>query len=157
MTSAPAIGFEYRPSRWLGRLVLAMAVLAAVALWLCALALALKLAASLLLFVAATRTWRTLARSPLRAAGWSQQGGWSLRMADGEDVAASLRAFRVAGEQAVWLHLSTAGHGRYSLLLAPDNSDADIRRRLRMRLAAAASNDAGPSPGTPAAERGPTV
>jgi toxin CptA len=77
-------------------------------------------------------------------------------MAGGEDMAASLRAFRVVGEQVVWLHLSTAGHGRYSLLMAPDNSDADIRRRLRMRLASA-SNDIGSSPGTPAAERGPTV
>lgn len=72
-------------------------------------------------------------------------------MRGGQDAAATLASFRVIGEQAVWLRLSLAGQGHVALLLAPDNSDADIRRRLRMRLAQIEAS------GTSAATRGPTV
>jgi toxin CptA len=51
-----------------------------------------------------------------------------------EDVPATLASFRVLGAL-VLLRFKTARHGTHTLLLAPDNSDADIRRRLRMRLA----------------------
>jgi toxin CptA len=156
MTSAPAIGFEYRPSRWLGRVLLTVAALAALALWSSATPLLIKSMLSLVLVTAAVRSLLRFVRSPVLAAGWSQQGGWTLRLAGGEDQAATLGAFRVVGEQLVWLHLVTPGLGPCSLLLAPDNSDADIRRRLRMRLALAEPLTA-PAPGTLPAERGPTV
>ncbi|MHA6203182.1 protein YgfX [Dyella soli] len=108
-------------------------------------------------------TWRAIAtstRPKVRAAGWAHDGGWSLRMATGEDLPAVLRSFRVAGEAAVWLHLQVAGRKNVSLLLAPDNSDADIRRRLRMRLATLDSGETLPASsdrGTLARSRGPTV
>ncbi len=72
-------------------------------------------------------------------------------MHSGEDAAATLASFRVIGEKIVWLRLSSPGQRQALLLLAPDNSDADIRRRLRMRLAQIEAS------GTLAAERGPTV
>jgi len=54
-----------------------------------------------------------------------------------------LTSFRVLGSF-VLLRLSTAGQGVQVLLLAPDNSDADIRRRLRMRLATVQPGEAVP-------------
>lgn len=151
MTSAPAIGFEYQPSRWLSRLLSFVSVLAALAVWLSAMPWPAKLAITVAIGLT---LWRTLARwsgVPVRAAGWGRDGSWSLRMRGGQDAAASLASFRVIGEQAVWLRLSLADGGHMVLLLAPDNSDTDIRRRLRMRLAQVEAS------GTSAAEHGPTV
>jgi toxin CptA len=156
MTSAPAIGFEYRPSRWLGRLLWAVSVLAMLAIWLSGIAWMLQLLLALALMTATWRTTTLAAHSSVTAAGWSQEGGWSLRMAGHEDVVATLQAFRAVGATAVWLRLQAPGHGNLSLLLAPDNSDADIRRRLRMRLALAAPAGLQVA-GTLPEKRGPTV
>ena len=132
MTSAPAIGFEYRPSRWLPRLLCALALLALV---LAGVPIGLKWPLALLVAGLAWRAVRRHRQSPVAAAGWSAEGGWSLRFADGGDVPAVLASFRVLGA-VILLRLRTAT-GEQVLLLAPDNSDADIRRRLRMRLATA--------------------
>ena len=134
MTSAPAIGFEYRPSRRLQQSLIAVAALALLALALCGLAGWLKL---LLAAGALGATWlsiRRLAASPVRAAGWSIDAGWTLHLHPQQDVPATLASFRALGSL-VLLRLRTADRGVQVLLLAPDNSDADIRRRLRMRLA----------------------
>jgi toxin CptA len=143
MTSAPAIGFEYRPSRLLPRALVVVAMLAALAVMLSALQLWLK---ALLLLVVLAATWRAirrLAANPIAAAGWSADNAWTLRLLDHEDVPATLASFRVLGAL-VWLRLQTAGRGAQVLLLAPDNSDADIRRRLRMRLATMQPDEAVP-------------
>ena len=134
MTSAPAIGFEYRPSRLLRRALIAVAAVAVLAVALCALVPWLKL---LLVVAVSLATWqsvRQLAAAPIAAAGWSADNGWTLRLIDHEDVPATLASFRVFGVF-VLLRLQTVDRGVQVLLLAPDNSDADIRRRLRMRLA----------------------
>jgi toxin CptA len=143
MTSAPAIGFEYRPSRLLPRALVVVAMLAVLAVMLSALPLWLK---PLLLVVVLAATWRAirqLAASPIAAAGWSADNAWTLRLLDHDDVPATLASFRVLGAL-VWLRLQTAERGAQVLLLAPDNSDADIRRRLRMRLAAMQPDEALP-------------
>lgn len=137
MTSAPAIGFEIRPSRWLPRVLLLASALAVVAVWASAIPLVLKLGICGGLVFAFLRMRAQLSRLPVQAAGWARDGGWSLRMDEGEDVAATLAAFRVFGEKAIWLRLALPARRHVVLLLAPDNSDADIRRRLRMRLAQA--------------------
>jgi len=135
MTSAPAIGFEVRPSHWLGRLLFSVSLLAMVAIWLCALAWMAKIALSAAVGFACWRAQAGPFKAQVKAAGWSRDGGWTLRMSEGEDMAATLASFRVVGEVAVWLRLALPGRHHVVLLLAPDNSDADIRRRLRMRLA----------------------
>ena len=135
MTSAPAIGFECRPSRWLIRLLWLVSVLALASVWLSAVPWGAKLFASTAVLFALRRTSVRLSLTPLTAAGWGRDGSWTLRTAAGEDVSAALASFRVVGEKAVWLRWLLPGHRPVSVLLAPDNSDADIRRRLRMRLA----------------------
>jgi toxin CptA len=57
-----------------------------------------------------------------------------LRGLDGTDAPASLLSFKVMRSM-VLLRLTSPRYGKLTLWLMPDNSDADIRRRLRMRLA----------------------
>ena len=141
MTSAPAIGFEYSPSRWLPRLLGGMSVLALLAILLAAVPFWLKYPLALMPLLAARHAAMRFKRSPVRAAGWSRDGSWTLRLASGDDLAASLESFRAIGDF-IWLRPSLAGNGSVVLLLAPDNTDADIRRRLRMRLALPARHEA---------------
>ena len=143
MTSAPAIGFEYRPSRLLQRMLLVVAALAMLSVVLCALALWLKLLLIAGVLLATWQSARKAAASPVAAAGWSADDSWTLHLADHEDVPAMLASFRVLGGF-VLLRLRTAEQGAQVLLLAPDNSDADIRRRLRMRLATVQLDEAVP-------------
>lgn len=135
MTSAPAIGFEYRPSRWLGRLLLSVSLLAGLAAGLSALPWTVKLLIAGAVLLALRHALRQSTALPVEAVGWSRDGSWNLRIPTGEDLAAELASFRVWGEQAVWLRLSLPERRHVTLLLAPDNSGTDIRRRIRMRLA----------------------
>jgi toxin CptA len=134
MTSAPAIGFDYSPSRLLPRCLVTVAALAAVAVFASALPAWLRVVVVFALVVATWRGCRRLAMTPVAAAGWSAESGWTLHTIDGTDHPASLASFRVLGEFLL-LRMQSAQHGICVLLLAPDNSDPDIRRRLRMRLA----------------------
>jgi len=134
MTSAPAIGFEYRPSPGYRRVLTVVAGLAVLALLLSALTWWMKILLSPVVLVAAVRTIRRITQSSVSAAGWGADDSWTLHMTSHDDLPATLGSFRVLGAL-VLLRLKTAQHGTHSLLLAPDNSDADIRRRLRMRLA----------------------
>jgi membrane-bound toxin of toxin-antitoxin system len=143
MTSAPAIGFEYAPSRLLRRCLIVVAALAVLAVALSGVSIGVKL---MLIAVVVMATWQNLQRasqSLLAAAGWHAEGGWTLRTADHEDIAATLTSFRVLGSF-ILLRLRTAERGVQILLLAPDNSDPDIRRRLRMRLATVQPGEALP-------------
>ena len=143
MTSAPAIGFEYRPSRWLWRIPALMATLALGAVALCGLPLSLKLLLMLLVLLLSWHKLRQLARSDVVAVGLASDGSWRLRMRSGDDVPATLASFRMLG-QWVWLRWSLGERGGQVALLATDNSDADIRRRLRMRLATLKADEAVP-------------
>jgi len=134
MTSAPAIGFEYRPSRLLARLLAAVLVLVMLSIASCGLAWWLKLALAVLAAGSWSHAMRHRTDADVTAAGWTAEGGWNLRRANGDDAAATLRSFRVLGAF-VLLRLRAPDRRVTTLLLAPDNSDADIRRRLRMRLA----------------------
>ncbi|WP_333676964.1 hypothetical protein [Dyella sp.] len=138
MTSAPAIGFEYRPSRWVPRLFAGVTGLAMVAIAISGLPLLMRIALVLVSTAACVHAIRRLAL-PIYAVGWANQSGWTLRGLDGGDDAATLVAFRIF-RQTVLLRLASARYGKLTLWLMPDNSDADIRRRLRMRLAVLAND-----------------
>jgi len=134
MTSAPAIGFEYRPSWLPGGALTLVSCLALLAIGLCGLDLWQKALLAVAVSLAAARAVRRLAVVPVTAAGWSSDSGWTLHLPGHDDVPATLDSFRVLGPF-VLLRLKTPQHGVHVLFLAPDNSDTDIRRRLRMRLA----------------------
>lgn len=136
MTSAPAIGFEYAPSRLLARACAAMALLALSAVALCGLPWPGRVGLAAALALALLLEWRARRRVSVRAAGWAADGSWLLRDANSADLPATLLSARELGG-CLWLRLQPAAGRTLSLLLAPDNSDADLRRRLRMRLAAA--------------------
>ncbi len=143
MTSAPAIGFDYSPSRSLRRLLLLVASLALIAVAICALSPWIKLALTAAVLLATWRTGWRLLTPVVVAAGWDAGAEWTLHTADHEDVRATLLSFRVLGPM-VLLRLRASDRRSHVLLLAPDNSDADIRRRLRMRLAAVTPAEALP-------------
>jgi len=136
MTSAPAIGFEYAPSRLLAKACAALTLLALSAVGLSGLPWPGRVGLACALALAALLEWRTLRRTSIRAAGWAADGSWMLRDASSTDLPATLLSARVLGG-CLWLRLQPAAGRPLNLLLAPDNSDADLRRRLRMRLAAA--------------------
>jgi len=132
MTSAPAIGFEYRRSRWLAFGVASVMVLAWLSIALCGLPGWAKLALAGATFLGVLAS--LLRQPPVPASvGWSPDAGWTLLGRDGQETRAELVAHRVLAG-CLLLDLR-AGRQRQVLWLLPDNSDADTRRRLRMRLA----------------------
>jgi toxin CptA len=133
MKSARAIAFEYRPSRRLAAIIASVAVAATFAIALSAFDLLAKLA---LVFAALAYTgivlrkfWNQL---PLRVA-WHDAGHWRVADTSGDHAAELVRS-AVRGGWIV-LNLRCFDGARIALVLAPDNSDADTHRRLRVRLA----------------------
>ncbi|GGA18362.1 hypothetical protein [Dyella nitratireducens] len=133
MTSAPAIGFEYRPSRWVPRLFAGVTGLALLATVVSGLPLLARLVLMLASVAGCVHAIRRLSL-PIYAVGWADQSGWTLRGLDGGDDVATLVSFRIV-RQLVLLRLTSSRYGKLTLWLMPDNTDSDIRRRLRMRLA----------------------
>ena len=141
MTSAPAIGFEYRPSRRVARLFVVLTLLAALAVALSGMPLILRLLLALAAAAGCRHALRCLSL-PISAVGWAHQSGWTLRGIDGGDDPATLLSSRSMLGM-VLLRLASQRYGRLTLWLMHDNSDADIRRRLRMRLAVLRDDDPG--------------
>jgi toxin CptA len=143
MTSAPAIAFEYRPSacsRWAG---LGMAGLALASIGLSALPWWGRAALAVVVLVATARTQYRLQHASTLTVGWSVDGQWTLHTAAADEVVATLSSFRTLGGW-VQLRLALPDRGFQFLVLASDNSDPGLRRRLRMRLATAQANEALP-------------
>jgi len=133
MTSAPAIGFDYRPSRLPGQLLAIVAALACIAIALSGIPVELKLALATGVLCLALAAARRSTHSHITGVGYGSDG-WALYQADRSQLRATLLSHRVIGT-CVLLRLKT-DRATEILMLAPDNSDSDIRRRLRMRLAA---------------------
>ncbi|MGN2246175.1 hypothetical protein ACFWZ3_05730 [Frateuria sp. GZRR35] len=133
MTSAPAIGFDYRPSRLPGRLLAVVTTLAVVAIGLSGAPLGIKLVLAAGSLVLAVITARRLMHPRIAGVRYGSDG-WTLYRADRSQLPATLLSHRVIGTS-VLLRLKTDS-ATETLVLTSDNSDPDIRRRLRMRLAA---------------------
>ncbi|WP_198670254.1 hypothetical protein [Dyella sp. C9] len=133
-----------------------MSLLSLLSIWLSEIPLAASALLCLAVAVAGLRAVGRFEHGRIVAAGMASDGSWSLRLRDGQDVPARLSGFRVLPGRHVWLGLRAPGLGWQPLLLAPDNSDEDTRRRLRMRLAVS-QPDQDAADGTLSAERGPTV
>lgn len=139
MSSAPAIGFEFRPSRLLPAVLWVMFALVTLAVASCALPLAAKLLILAGVAIAIGIAVRRWSRNPVQAVGCGRDSTgkndvWSLRLRDVGSVPATLVSSRVVGGF-VLLRLRTSAHDLHTVLLGADNADADVRRRLRMRLA----------------------
>jgi toxin CptA len=134
MKSAPAIAFDYRPSRWLVIALIGVALLAVAAIAFCGLALWIK---ALLIFAAcgyAAWSLRSLLRPPFDRVVWHAAGHWRVRDRAGDERAAEFVHATVRGRWIV-LVLRVGPKLRIALPLFADNCDGETHRQLRIRLA----------------------
>lgn len=142
MKAAPAIGFRWRSSRVLFAAMLAVTMLALIAVWISAAPHWLHLLLSLFVLGCAGVAASSLLHPRVASLVWHEEGGVDLsvgdKVGDGRhDVQGAVSAARMIGPLIV-LTLRWPPRERTHLWILPDNLDADTRRRLRMRLGAAA-------------------
>ncbi|MEZ5462964.1 hypothetical protein [Dokdonella sp.] len=134
MKSAPAIALDYRPSRLLALAMAAMTAIAITAALLSGLAFPWRLLAAVLAgafgcFVLVRHLRPRFSRIAHGA------GGWILVDGEAREHPVSLLAHVERGGLLV-LEFGAESTARTRFLLAPDNCDADLRRRLLLVLAA---------------------
>lgn len=138
MGTAPAIGFDYRPSRVLVVATFAVSLLAPWAVAISGIPQWLRLAMTVLVVVGGAASLARLLRPRIRSLLWRADGTVELVLRDrareqDRHVLGELRGARVMGPLIV-LVPCWPPRGRAALWLLPDNLDPDTRRRLRMRL-----------------------
>jgi toxin CptA len=131
MKSAPTIAFDYRPSRVVAGAATAVVVLALAAPLLSGLPLALRVLLAALALLAGGASIARFLHPRLRrithgATGWQLVG-------DADVHEATLLSHARIGAF-IALSWSLAGGGRRHAVLAPDNIDADTRRRVALLL-----------------------
>jgi toxin CptA len=133
MKSVPAVAFDYRPSGWL---IAALSVAATSTLFAIAssgIDAAIKYSLATLTAIYVALALRRFYESAPTHVAWHSTGQWRLVDAVGNEYAAELRGFAIRGAWIV-LNLRNSERRRIDLILAPDNSDAETRRLLRVRL-----------------------
>jgi len=90
----------------------------------------------------AWRQWRSPPACAVKRVQWTADGDWLLDTAASEECVATLKSFRILGSQ-VLLTVRMASQRPLTLWLAGDNSDANTRRQLRMRLGRLSPGDPG--------------
>ena len=140
MKSAPAIAFDYMPSRWLAGALILVTLLAIAAIVFCGFALWLKLL--LIIATGAYAAWslRNFLRPPFDRVVWHAAGHWRVRERTGEDRAAEFMHATIRGALIV-LILRVGPKRRIALPLFIDNCDDETHRQLRIRLATQHSPD----------------
>jgi toxin CptA len=131
--SVPPIAFDHRPSLRLIAFLLVAGLLAGVSLAISGIPSLAKAGVAVLAagyFGISLR--RFLLRAPSRAV-WQSSGRWRLLDRRHRESDAELIRSTVRGE---WLliELRRTDQTRVALVLAPDNTDAETRRALRVRL-----------------------
>jgi toxin CptA len=135
MTSAPAIGFDYRPSRRVLAAGVAMGLLAVAVLLVSPVPAWIRWPGLLATTIYVAAWCLSQARSRVAAVLWHGDGSLTVGDAAGHERQATLvRRRHFAG--VVLLDVRWQG-GRQVLLLAPDNLPADTLRAIRIRPAAA--------------------
>jgi toxin CptA len=134
MRSAPAIAFDYRPSRWLLSMEALIVVLAVVSIVLSGLPSLAQLALiPLTLISSGIALYRQLHPKFARIA--HGEAGWRLIDVEGNETSAELVDHLRRGSLLV-LTLKSSGSGLVRFVFAPDNIDQETRRRLMLTLAA---------------------
>jgi toxin CptA len=144
MKSAPAIAFDYRPSRRVAIAVVGVAALAILAVFLSGLSLGMRLVLALAALVLTVPALRKHLRPSTRRVAHGA-GGWLLVDGEGNERSARLVAHVQRGNLLLLEFRAEEQSGHQRILLTTDNSDADLRRRLILVLAATvrASNPIG--------------
>lgn len=133
MKSAPAIAFDYRPSRWVPIAIALLLLLALAAIIASGVPRVVKVLLVGGALVHAAIALARLYRPAIRRCAWYADGQWRVRDAQGNDHAANLIRASVRGTLIV-LVLHSPVQRSSALVLLPDNCDADTHRRLRVRL-----------------------
>ena len=134
MKSAAAIGFDYRSSHVFAACIVLVWLFALLAVAFCGLPAWSKAALGIVASLYAGWTLRDLLRPSCRHLLWHAAGHWRAHDVGAQEHVAELRHASVLGGLIV-LSFRAASLGKASIVLLPDNCDADIRRRLRVRLA----------------------
>jgi len=133
MKSAPAIAFDYRPSRWLAAAVACATLLAFTAVVLSGMPWWAKIVTAIVAGIYVVHSLWQFWHLSARRVAWHEAGHWRIVGPDGVEHVADLEHAVVRGAWIV-LRLRCNGKGRLALVLGPDNCDADTHRRLRVRL-----------------------
>jgi toxin CptA len=134
MKSAPSIAFDYRPSRTIAAAIVALTTLSIAGVSASGLVPILKWAIAIVAIAyAAWALRRHLVPGFVRIA--RSAGGWLLVDARGAQSPVILVAHVRRGFLLV-LEFRQPGAGRSHAVLTPDNTDAELRRRLALVLAA---------------------
>jgi len=135
MKSAPSIAFDARPSRALACAAAIGVVAASIAPWQSALPTGVRVVASLAALAMGVVALGRFVSPRFERVAYGAIG-WTLAVANADAKAAELVAHRRLG---AWLALDfrEGGGRRFRVILGPDNSDADTRRRLALMLARA--------------------
>jgi toxin CptA len=140
MKSAAAITFDCRLSASLAIAVAVLAALAIVAIASCGLAAWVKWTLAVAVVAHAAGVLLRMSRLPVGRCSLAA-GHWRVRGRDGQDHAAVLLRAAVRGPLIV-LVLLAGPLRRVTVVLLPDNCDADTRRRLRVELSRGSSEAA---------------
>lgn len=134
MKSAPAIAFDYTPSRRLAAALAGVVLLAIVAIAFCGLVVRLK--AVLVIATGAYAAWslRDFLHPPFGHIAWHAAGHWRVRDRAGNERAAEVVHASVRGALIV-LVLRVGPKRKIALPLFTDNCAAETHRQLRIRLA----------------------
>jgi toxin CptA len=133
MKSAPAIVFDFFPSRWVAAATCLVALAGLLALLFSGIPLWARLLLAATVCVYASYDLVRFLRNPVRRAAWYEAGHWRLADTQGAEHLAELQHGIARGPWIV-LRLRRSDGARIAIILGPDNSDSDTRRRLRVRL-----------------------
>ncbi|MEO7324255.1 MAG: hypothetical protein ABIW82_05450 [Dokdonella sp.] len=135
MKSAPIIAFDYRASRWIAAALLLVCCAASLAPWLSALPLVGRAVVSLAVVALAVRAVRALLHPPFRRVAY-RASGWLLLDLAGKEHEVLLESHARVGAL-IALRFRHGPRERFHALCAPDNLDAEMRRRLILLLSRA--------------------
>ena len=134
MRSVPAIAFDYRVSHTLVASAGAFILLALAAVVICGLSVWVRLALSAATIGYGGWVLRNLLRHRFDHVVWHAAGHWRLRDATTREALTAEFIGVTALGGSVLLRLRTGPKTSTTLMLFPDNCDAETRRRLRVRF-----------------------
>jgi len=132
MKSAPGIAFDYRASRAIAIAGAFVLCAAAIVPWFSALSPAAAASVTIVVLCCGLVSLRRFARPRFRRIAW-QASGWRLVDRDGTERNALLASHVHLGSF-VSLDFRLDRRARFRALIAPDNVDAEMRRRLILLL-----------------------